>query len=107
MKSHKLLVWSICLALLGLSHASASNEANWPQFRGPNGSGVANAFKPPVKIVTNQVAWKTPLPRGKSSPVLWNGRVFVTGLEAGRLATLALDAKSGTDRKSTRLNSSH
>jgi len=95
MKSPRLLALSVCLVLLGRSAAAASNEANWPQFRGPNGSGVANAFKPPVKTVTNQAAWKTPLPLGKSSPVLWNGRVFVTGLDAGRLATLALDAKSG------------
>ena len=95
MKPRNFLALSICFALPGRLSAAASADANWPQFRGPNGSGVANAFKPPVKIVMNQTAWKTPLPRGKSSPVLWNGRIFLTGVEAGRLATLALDAKSG------------
>ena len=81
-----LLLW---LALPGGLPAAASDEANWPQFRGLNGSEVANAFKPPVMIVTGRAAWKTPLPTGKSSPVLWNGRIVLTGVEAGRLAALA------------------
>ena len=96
MKPHKLLAIFVCLALPGRLPAVAGDDASWPQFRGPNGSGVANAFKPPVKIVTDRAAWKTPLPPGKSSPVLWNGRIFLTGVESNRLATLALDAKSGT-----------
>ena len=96
MHLRKLLALFICLALLGRLPAAAREDANWPQFRGPNGSGVANAFKPPVKVVGDQTAWKTALPPGKSSPVLWNGRIFLTGLEGGRLVTLAIDAKSGT-----------
>ena len=67
----------------------------WSQFRGPNGSGVASKFKPPLKIIPDQPAWKTALPPGKSSPVLWNSRIFLTGVEDGRLVTLALDAVSG------------
>ena len=96
MQPRKLLALFICLALPGRLPAAASDDANWPQFRGPNGSGVATAFKPPVRVVGDQAAWKTPLPPGKSSPVLWNGRIFLTGVEEGRLVTLALDAKSGT-----------
>jgi outer membrane protein assembly factor BamB len=96
MKTSVAILLLLCLALLGRLPAAASDDGNWPQFRGPNGSGVANAFKPPVKIVTDRAAWKTPLPPGKSSPVLWNGKVFLTGVESNRLATLALDAKSGT-----------
>jgi len=94
-KPRKFLALFIGLALLGRLSVTASDEVNWPQFRGPNGAGVANSFKPPTKILADQVAWKTALPLGKSSPVLWNGRIFLTGVEAGRLATLALDAKSG------------
>jgi len=84
------------LLLLGACCLSAEAESvNWNQFRGPNGAGVAAGFKPPLKIVADQAAWKTPLPPGKSSPVLWRDRVFLTGVEGDRLATLALDAKSG------------
>src|SRR5947207_2789645 len=33
---------------------------NWPQFRGPNSSGVAHRAKPPIKISpTNHLLWKT------------------------------------------------
>ena len=96
MKPSKFLALFVCLALPGRLPAAASDDANWPQFRGPNGSGVANAFKPPVKVVGDHAAWKTPLPPGKSSPVLWDGKIFLTGVEGSHLVTLALDAKSGT-----------
>jgi outer membrane protein assembly factor BamB len=92
MNSRKLLALFACLTLPGRLPAAASSDANWSQFRGPNGSGVANAFNPPFKVVGAQTAWKTPLPRGKSSPVLWNGRIFLTGVEGSRLVTTALDA---------------
>ena len=86
----------VLLLALGTFPASVgAGAANWSQFRGPNGSGVAAAAKPPVKIVAEQAAWRTPLPPGKSSPVLWEAKLFLTGREGGRLATLALDATSG------------
>jgi outer membrane protein assembly factor BamB len=96
MKPRKLLALFICLALPGRLPAADGDDANWPQFRGPNGSGVATAFNPPSKVVADQAAWRTPLPPGKSSPVLWNGSIFLTGVEGSRLLTLALDARSGT-----------
>ncbi|MBC8472521.1 MAG: PQQ-binding-like beta-propeller repeat protein [Planctomycetes bacterium] len=89
---------SIVSALLLLGACSVSSEAepiNWNQFRGPNGAGIAAGSKPPLKIVADQAVWKTPLPPGKSSPVLWKDRVFLTGVEGDRLTTLALDANSG------------
>ena len=84
------------LLLLGAGSVSAQTESvHWNQFRGPNGAGIAAGFKPPLKIVADQAAWKTPLPPGKSSPALWRDRVFLTGIEGDRLTTLALDANSG------------
>jgi hypothetical protein len=50
MKPHKLLAVFSCLALLGCPPAAASDDANWPQFREPNGSGAAHAFEPPGKV---------------------------------------------------------
>ena len=55
---------------------------DWPQFRGPNATGVAVGQHPPttwdVKAGTN-VQWKTPIPGlGHSCPVVWGDRVFVT-----------------------------
>ncbi|MCL4180095.1 MAG: PQQ-binding-like beta-propeller repeat protein [Verrucomicrobia bacterium] len=68
---------------------------NWSQFRGPNGAGVAESFRPPLKVALAEAAWKTALPPGSSSPVLWGNRVFVTGVEGNRLVTIGLDATSG------------
>ncbi|HEX8149492.1 MAG TPA: PQQ-binding-like beta-propeller repeat protein [Pyrinomonadaceae bacterium] len=60
--------------------ASAADESNWPQWRGPEGSGVsAERGLPEEWGETKNVRWKAPLPgRGHSSPVVWGRRVFVT-----------------------------
>jgi len=64
------------LASLGARGAAAED---WPQFRGPNGSGVsASTGLPEVFSPEKNVVWKTPLPPGHSSPVLTRDRVFVT-----------------------------
>lgn len=70
-------------------------DGSWNQFRGPNSQGVADAFRPPVKLDGRSLAWKQPLPAGLSSPVLSRGRIFLTAAEGDRLVTLALDAASG------------
>ena len=55
---------------------------NWPQFRGPAATGIADNQHPPttwdVKAGTN-VQWKTPIPGlGHSCPIVWGNRVFLT-----------------------------
>ena len=96
--SHRLGALALLLALaaipLGPAHARAEG-ASWNQFRGPNGSGVALACRPPVKLDAGNVAWKTPVPPGLSSPVLAGNRIFLTAVEDGRLVTLAFDTASG------------
>ena len=88
--------WLLALAALCLGPAHARAEsASWNQFRGPNGSGVALACRPPVKLDAGHVAWKTPVPPGLSSPVLAGTRIVLTAVEGGRLVTLAFDAASG------------
>ena len=94
MRSFQSIV-SVLLLLGAYSVSSEAESMNWNQFRGPNGAGIAVGFKPPLKIVADKAAWKTPLPPGKSSPVVWRDRIFLTGVEGGRLTTLALDANSG------------
>lgn len=41
---------------------TAAGDVSWNQFRGPNGSGVADAFKPPVKLDARSLIWKRPVP---------------------------------------------
>jgi len=51
----------------------------WPRFRGPNGQGISDAKNIFVKWTENDYAWKVKLPGvGHSSPVIWQGKVFVT-----------------------------
>ena len=53
---------------------------NWPQWRGPSGSGVAVAGEYPAQFSADEhVQWKVKLPgRGSSTPAVWEDRIFVT-----------------------------
>jgi outer membrane protein assembly factor BamB len=54
-----------------------STNSNWPSFRGPQASGVAQGFKAPEKWTGFK--WKTAIPGlGHSCPILWEDRLFVT-----------------------------
>ena len=71
------------LALLVCAMSSAPVGAQeWPSYRGPYGSGVADGTSPPTTWNVEQsvgIRWKTPIPgMGHSSPVVWGDRVFVT-----------------------------
>jgi len=81
----------LCIVLAAMN---GTVLAGWSQFRGPNGSGLAEGGAP-VAIRVEAAEWKVPLPPGNSSPVLADGRVVLTALEGGRLVTLALDAETG------------
>jgi outer membrane protein assembly factor BamB len=68
----------------------------WSQFRGPNGAGISNETSLPVEFGPRQnVVWKTPLPRGNSSPALTADRIFLTAAEADRRLILCLDRATG------------
>src|SRR4029079_10988433 len=62
-------------------------DVQWPTFRGPNASGVADGFPTPTRWnvpAGENVKWKTPIPGlGHSSPVIWGNRLFVTTSVSG------------------------
>lgn len=68
----------ILASLLVAAHSI--HAADWPRFRGPNGTGVATGSKPPTTWSDSQnLKWKAPLPGpGSSSPIIVGERVFVT-----------------------------
>jgi len=73
---------------------SATND--WLQFRGPNGTGIADGSTLPTQFGANKnLAWKAAVPFGRSSPVVTADRVFLTASEGDKLVTLALDRKTG------------
>jgi outer membrane protein assembly factor BamB len=82
------------LAVLTLSTRSLA--ADWPRFRGPNGSGVSETSTLPDTLGPDKhVVWKTALPPGHSSPVIGGNRIFLTAFEGDKLFTIALDRGSG------------
>jgi outer membrane protein assembly factor BamB len=76
--------------------------ANWPQFRGPGGNGIAGQQDPPTDWdgrTGRNIAWtvEVPLP-GNSSPVAWGDRVFLTGADAKTRAVYCWNARTGEHR---------
>ncbi|MFC1597155.1 PQQ-binding-like beta-propeller repeat protein [Planctomycetota bacterium] len=71
------------------------HSSTWNQFRGPNGSGVAEDCRPPVVIDAEKATWKIDVPPGHSSPVLSQKLLFLTAVEGDRLVTLAFKKQTG------------
>jgi len=73
---------------------------DWPQWRGPNGAGIAEGrFK--EAWTPDTVAWKVPIPgAGHSSPVVSNGRIYLTtSVEGGPLPGHKAPVHPGFDLK--------
>ena len=84
----------VCLLLT--SSVVPAAELVWDRFRGPNGSGVSGDTGIPEEFgPETNVAWKTPLPHGLSSPVFGNDSIFLTGSEGDKLVTFSLDRDTG------------
>jgi outer membrane protein assembly factor BamB len=81
---------SLVLLVLFLS-STTINAQNWPSFRGPNASGVAEGTNPPITWdleKSQNVLWKTNIPGlSHSSPIVWGNNVFV-------ITAISSDAKS-------------
>lgn len=78
--------------------AAADPPAAWPQFRGPNGSGVADAEKPPVEFGPDKnLKWKVPAPSGMSSPVVFGDKLYLTAFDGGKLYTVAYAIADGKE----------
>lgn len=74
--------------LIGLSSVA---DANWPNWRGPNGNGSVTAGDFPTAWSAENVAWTFPLPgKGSSTPIVLNERIYVTTPAAGQDAVVAL-----------------
>ena len=70
--------------------------AHWPKWRGPDDSGAVAGGDYPVAWVPDEVLWSRLLPgKGCSTPIVWDGQIFVTAPIDGLDALLAfnLDGK--------------
>lgn len=82
-------------ALMTLSPAAAAD--NWPNWRGPEGSGVSAETDLPVKWgVDENIAWKLPLPAWSgSTPVIWGERVFLNVADGDDLFLWCVQRRTG------------
>ncbi|MGH9319089.1 MAG: PQQ-binding-like beta-propeller repeat protein [Vicinamibacteria bacterium] len=69
-------------ASLVLAVSTESFAQNWPQFRGPDGGGIADRQNLPVNWDVaggENLLWRTPVPGlAHSSPVVWGDRIYLT-----------------------------
>lgn len=74
------LVVLVSVVLSGFHRVSEAEDHNWPQWRGPLGTGVAPDANPPVEwSETKNVRWKVALPgKGHSTPIVWGDRIYLT-----------------------------
>jgi outer membrane protein assembly factor BamB len=74
---------------------ATASAADWPRFRGPNGTGTAEGTLPAID--PKKPLWKTPIPgKGVSSPVIVGGKVYIqTAPTDQSRELLCLDAKTG------------
>ena len=84
-----------------IAFVAATSRAgdSWPQFRGPDGQGHADAVGLPIPWGESEnIAWKTALEgRGWSSPVIDRGVIWLTtALDDGhKLHAVQMDVRSG------------
>ena len=83
--SRKTSILAVCLAAVVGARAA---EGDWPSFRGPRASGVADGQGLPDiwdAAAGTHLRWKVRIPGlAHSSPVIWGDRLFVTTAVSGR-----------------------
>jgi outer membrane protein assembly factor BamB len=91
-----LLLATVALSAIA-AHAQNPGKVWWPQFRGPNSSGLGGG-RPPINFSPSQnVRWKTAVGSGLSSPTVWEDRIFLTEVDRAnkQLTTMGMDRRTG------------
>lgn len=84
------------VGLMLMLAAVSAQGADWPRFRGPNGSGVSDARNLPAEFgKTKNLVWTAEVPGGTSSPIVAGDRIYLTAFEKDERLLLALDARTG------------
>ncbi|MBL9082700.1 MAG: PQQ-binding-like beta-propeller repeat protein [Planctomycetales bacterium] len=78
--------------------SGATRADNWPQWRGPAGTGIADEVGLPTEWSESKgIVWKAATPAwGCSTPTIWNDAIFLTSqTDDGKLLALRLNATDG------------
>lgn len=89
----------LLLAFSCVAGSARAADENWPQWRGPLGTGVAPSAQPPTKWSESEnVKWKVKLPgKGSSTPIVWDKYVFIHTAMPAAAAEAARAEGSGAD----------
>lgn len=75
------------------------DKTNWPSFRGQDSRGIAGGKDYPTEwdgAAGKNIEWKIEIPKkGKSSPVIWGDKIFITGAQDKVCEVYCIDKKSG------------
>ena len=85
--------WITVVWVIPAAAQSPDSDRFWGQWRGPDGTGVAQRGSPPLEWnETKNIRWKVEVPgRGTASPIIWEDKVFLlTAVPVG--APVPLDA---------------
>jgi outer membrane protein assembly factor BamB len=79
--------------------AGKPDKTNYPFFRGQDSRGIAGGTGYPTEwnaASGKNISWKIEVPkRGKSSPVIWDDKLFITGAEGMECELYCIDKKTG------------
>ncbi len=84
----------------GSGKSPKPDKTNFPFFRGQDSRGIAGGSGYPTEWDGNtgkNIGWKIELnATGKSSPIIWDDKIFITGAEGNQCNIYCIDKKSGS-----------
>jgi outer membrane protein assembly factor BamB len=96
--SNQTLCLSLYIAAIFCLDARAQHTNQWPRWRGETGQGLAVGVKLPDEWpAAMKPLWAAPLGTGWSSPVVADGRLYVTDRADAEERVLAFDAATGRE----------
>lgn len=100
-RKKELLVCRLLCRVCVLVSFAVPALGDWPQFRGPNSSGIAPGSSPPVEFGPGRnELWRAPMEPGHSSPIVVGDAVFLTTYDKKnrKLAVVCIARTSGRIR---------
>ncbi|MCX6326817.1 MAG: PQQ-binding-like beta-propeller repeat protein [Bacteroidia bacterium] len=83
----------------GNKTAPKPDKTNFPFFRGQDSRGVAGGSGYPTEwdgVAGKNIHWKIQIPKqGKSSPVIWGDKIFITGAQDMECEVYCINKKTG------------
>jgi outer membrane protein assembly factor BamB len=91
------MIKNIIALLLVFASIKVSIAADWPAWRGPDGTGVSAETDLPIKwSAVENIRWRVALPEpGNSTPIVFGDRVFVTQAIGARRTLMCFNRSDG------------